>query len=395
MTTSQNRTPYGTLLAATAFLVPLTAAIQNRAMAPLFLVLGVAMLALHVRQHGWPIPWRPAAVVLAAVTAFGAASIAWTRGEVRDAVQWVGQETVLFTLGLSYIAAARRASAADARLISRLALLGGAAALAAYGISAALHRTVQPGLVLAALIAWLALPLLLRLERGRGMAVAALAGVLGAAAVGFGSLSAVLAILAGAGTALLMWLAPRRGPVVLVVAVALWVFALPLVAANLPTPYDAAHALPKLSNSTVHRLAIYRGTAELIPMAPLLGHGANAARGIPEGQDEVTYQFVVNGKMFSSRAERIPLHPHNAVLQIWLELGLVGASLLVALMAVLVGAIQRLADPLNRALATGMLFAVFAVENVSFGAWQSWWLAAIMLLAGLAVVVFRNQPAQR
>ena len=77
-------------------------------------------------------------------------------------------------------------------------------------------------------------------------------------------------------------------------------------------------SLPK---AALHRLMIWNFTAEKIREKPVFGWGMNAARNIPEGK-----QFIYDASN-SKYGENLPLHPHNIALQVWLELGLVGALL--------------------------------------------------------------------
>ena len=45
--------------------------------------------------------------------------------------------------------------------------------------------------------------------------------------------------------------------------------------------------------------------------------------------------------------------------------------------------IGALADPAARALATAMLLSAFTVANLSFGIWQTWWMAGLAASAAL------------
>ena len=75
---------------------------------------------------------------------------------------------------------------------------------------------------------------------------------------------------------------------------------------------------------------------------------------------------------------KMPLHPHNLVLQMWLELGVPGALLLCVLIILI---LRRLTGPsLGRgmaALACGQFIAGLTVYVMSYGAWQSWWIATM------------------
>jgi O-antigen ligase len=74
----------------------------------------------------------------------------------------------------------------------------------------------------------------------------------------------------------------------------------------------------------------------------------------------------------------LPLHPHNAALQVWLELGAVGAALAAALAWLLGVAAARATCP---AAAAGALASGAVTAMLSFGAWQAWWIAAGLLAA--------------
>lgn len=82
-------------------------------------------------------------------------------------------------------------------------------------------------------------------------------------------------------------------------------------------------------------------------------------------------------------------HPHNAPIQVWVELGLVGALLAGAVILLAMRRLDRL--PAARAaprLALGA--AILAISLVGHGAWQGWWPAAI----GAALVWFRVADRQ-
>jgi O-antigen ligase len=77
-------------------------------------------------------------------------------------------------------------------------------------------------------------------------------------------------------------------------------------------------------------------------------------------------------------------HPHNAALQVWVELGAVGAALGLLVLLLLV---RRLASlpPALLAHSMALLAAVTGISLIGHGAWQGWWPAAI----GAAVVWLR------
>ena len=82
----------------------------------------------------------------------------------------------------------------------------------------------------------------------------------------------------------------------------------------------------------------------------------------------------------------LPLHPHNAALQWWLELGLPGGLLGAAIPVWLILSIRRLpTSRLNKGVCVALVFAAATIALVSYGIWQSWWLATLWLAAGFCI----------
>jgi O-antigen ligase len=110
------------------------------------------------------------------------------------------------------------------------------------------------------------------------------------------------------------------------------------------------------------RTDIWRFAADRVLERPFLGWGLDAAR---------------------TFSPQIPLHTHNAAIQIWLELGAVGAAL-AALFWLWIGgridAIEARDRPLAAACAA-CASAYLTIGALSFGVWQEWWLG----LGALAV----------
>jgi O-antigen ligase len=131
--------------------------------------------------------------------------------------------------------------------------------------------------------------------------------------------------------------------------------------------YEAIqHAIP-LSWSL--RMGYWSHAIDWIRLRPLRGWGLDASRSFGPG---------------------IVLHPHNHPLQIWLELGAVGA---IAAAAFWWAALSRLSRP-DRDLATAATAAcatAYLLFGVNFGIWQDWWLS----LGALVAVVSAMNAAPR
>jgi O-antigen ligase len=78
-------------------------------------------------------------------------------------------------------------------------------------------------------------------------------------------------------------------------------------------------------------------------------------------------------------------HPHNAFLQVWVELGAVGALLLSLLVLWVLRCLAGAPDKIRR-VGLITLTSASAIALVSHGAWQGWWISAVALAAALLTV---------
>ena len=127
---------------------------------------------------------------------------------------------------------------------------------------------------------------------------------------------------------------------------------------------------PLLSESWLQRLGYWSKAVEWIWARPLPGWGLDASRAFGPG---------------------IQLHPHNAPLQIWMELGLIGAVAAAIVWASIFSGLSRpVRTPAAAAAAAATAYLVFGA--VSFGVWQEWWLALGALTALACILVLRARP---
>lgn len=135
-----------------------------------------------------------------------------------------------------------------------------------------------------------------------------------------------------------------------------------------------------LPGSALHRLVIWHFAAQKVAEKPLLGWGYESSRLIGQKQ-----RFESNGLS----GELLPLHPHSFAMQIWLELGAVGMGLFLMTMSGLAFRLFQRAGQVGAPLWMGS----WAIAMVSYGAWQSWWLCTLWLIA--AVVTIAEDAPQR
>lgn len=128
--------------------------------------------------------------------------------------------------------------------------------------------------------------------------------------------------------------------------------------------------------SYVHRLHIYREVSQLIKQSPLrqkiLGAGFDSSRFLGKETFEFSFDFQ---KKETHISQKIPIHPHNMILQIALELGLVG--LLLALIGLWKIPFYNRSQMLVGFVAAGQ-------ACISVGIWQTWWMATIWIAYWLA-----------
>lgn len=191
-----------------------------------------------------------------------------------------------------------------------------------------------------------------------------------AAVVGF----VVIAMLAP-----LLWKFPRVMPRLVMVGC---VVGFVLVPAGLATMFgaDVRAAVPNIEQSRQtdpdgfrgsmgHRYYIWRFAIARAIERPLAGWGLDTSHIIPGGHVNIAI-----GK------ELMPLHPHNATLQLWLELGVPGlltaAAIFWVIMFARFGAPESVVEVYVKPLT---LAVVFVCMNTTYGIWQTWWLSLLAL----------------
>ena len=124
------------------------------------------------------------------------------------------------------------------------------------------------------------------------------------------------------------------------------------------------------------RLVIWQAFTEAAAMKPVHGWGFNASGWIGRGDRLDLFADALRPGIVDS-------HPHDMLLQVWVELGVVGALLLAGFLAraawLAAGLRPWLSPYVVGALVTGIIVAM-----VGYGAWQAWWVAG---LAGFVTLV--------
>ena len=368
----------GWALVVAAVLTPLFAWLGPLAFAPLVALVGLVCLPLaRIRSEDAPV-----AVVLLLLVAWAALSSLWSPERPHKL-----DDSVALKLGLQlvlYWSAWQGARQAEPTL-RRRALRVFAWGLAGYGVLLlveaftgagiyqllrnAVHDPIRPDLgrkniaqgsfVLALLwpVAaaggwragapwWLAVPM------AAGTAVLSQIFLSDAPVLAVG-----LVILAGG----LVWIWPRSAPKGMALAAAVFVLLMPVALLGL---IQSGIKLP-LPLSWSERVGYWTYAVQRIAEHPLRGWGLDASR-----------TFGPN----------IGLHPHNGAIQVWLELGVLGACLAALGWAIAFRSLARDARSLVTAAAAGSAAVYLFFGSVSFGIWQEWWLALGALVCIIAAL---------
>jgi O-antigen ligase len=391
----------GLPLAIALLAAPFVAVLQSKAMAPLALIPMALTLILGWRA-GWRpgVPQSPVLLLGLLLVGWGAITSLWAPEPGRAALLAV---TLAAMMLLAHAAAG---AAQGARLMPWIGfglVFGLAAAFADWQSGNVLRAAVRGlkevpealmfGLKPAASLMALLLPMAFALPWPWVARIGLLALGAGVLIVLPGE-TARLATIAGLGAAVLGLVAPRFGPRLVGVGVALAILLMPFLVGLVPQIPSTS-----LPHSAVHRLVIWDFAAQRIAEKPLTGWGLEASRAMPGGRaqpdaatlDRLNITLPAHREFLAlPHVEVMPLHPHNGALQLWLELGGMGALIGAALMLALGYAASRSAAP---AVGAGMLASAAVTGMLSFGLWQAWWVASLLLVTvALALVPPRGKP---
>lgn len=210
------------------------------------------------------------------------------------------------------------------------------------------------------------------------LAVLMAAGVV-AGAIGLNADAPLIALAAAslAGAAVYRW--PVIAPRVLGVGTALFFLATPLVLWVLRAQGIYGLVQERVSLSWSMRMDYWSFAVDWISDKPLRGWGLDASRMFGPG---------------------IRLHPHDAALQVWLELGVIGAAAATVFWVTIFHRQERRSPDLGAVAGTVAAVSYLTFAAVSFGVWQEWWLAlgalAVTAAAGaqrLAVAETASKPS--
>lgn len=381
------------------FLLPPMALLVPLGLAPLGLLAAVLLLATAPRP--WTPPPRRLVVLLALTPLLAAVSAVWSLDPFLS-LKGAGQVGAIAAaaLMLGVAATSRDFRPAASAVLAGLAfsllllvldrLLGNQLIgwvhrlnLSVEGWEIYAQSSTKRGTSVIAVLCWPLVGALMASGRRRS-AVIALIMTGGCVLAGYSS-TAILALAAGVPMFLLFHFAGRRAALPVIVLLMGVVGVMPWAVRQLPPPQELWDAHPWIPNSAHHRLTIWHFTADRVAEKPVLGWGMDAARVMPGSEDTIKVGRTVDGREWLMFEQMLPLHPHNAILHWWLELGMVGAFAMAGLCAALIAAAAaKLPSPSHCGGLAGLASGLVCASS-AFGAWQSWWLLALAMIVPLAL----------
>lgn len=145
-----------------------------------------------------------------------------------------------------------------------------------------------------------------------------------------------------------------------------------------------------VAGSVIYRMHIWEFVLHRIEERPLLGWSIGASKQF--GDDT---HITLHDTNIGDLGEPVPSHPHNAVLQIWLEMGAVGAVM--ALMVLVSGtyALDLCArSPADRIWGFGVLFLLACFFGFSYSVFSSAWLSVATYALAMVLALIRYPTGQ-
>jgi exopolysaccharide production protein ExoQ len=393
----------GYIIGFTAFIAPVLGVVAPKGLAPL-VICSSLLSFLILRVQNRPIVWvkGPIILILASLCAWSLISFLWSLDSL-SASSGTAKLTTNLVFGGLLFTAIQSLKSDEKPIVFKWCLSGFIFILVALALEIALGHPLfialgkinsgysQEGMhwlnniiVLLALFVWpLALakykiggPFDIRKKKAFFIFCGFSAIIVFSYLIGFAS--GTLALLCGLFSAGVVWLFGRRAAITAAFIMTIIGLGLPFGFNFLEKPASQINAILSIPSSAEHRIAIWEFTARKIAEKPLAGWGMNASKIIPEGK------LILYSDAGNRYGEALPLHPHNAILQFWLELGLPGIILYLGLLIfIIITAISSQRSKFESAMIFGQFTTIFIISNLSFGIWQAWWIATLWLSASL------------
>jgi O-antigen ligase len=151
-----------------------------------------------------------------------------------------------------------------------------------------------------------------------------------------------------------------------------YIFLMPAFAKMQEPEYLAQHPV-KLPISHVHRLFIWKFAMKESADTKFFGKGIDTSRAIEVSESDMVYYEGI-------KISPMPRHPHNNVIQVYLELGIIGLILFGAFIWKLLDVFSNVSsrDKNYGSAIYGMFITYFVIGMIAFNMWQSWWIFVLL-----------------
>jgi exopolysaccharide production protein ExoQ len=151
-----------------------------------------------------------------------------------------------------------------------------------------------------------------------------------------------------------------------------------------------------------HRFYIWSLISHRIDEHPFRGGGINSTRiqynqiaNEQENQlNKLNFTNFIPQASFEKEIAGSALHPHNATLQMWVELGIPGIALAILIVWFIFREIENIKRPLSQRMALATFVTALTISHSSYGLWQTWWMASLWIIT-ILVFSLINQTNQR
>jgi len=208
------------------------------------------------------------------------------------------------------------------------------------------------------------------------------------------SFAAVVSLIIGAGLFMTARFLPRFIFPTTAIGLTFLFLAMPFAINALPDTRTIGKDLPPLSVSAYPRMVIWQYASGKVMNAPVIGHGLRTSRALNTETKPIDFYYRNSKGVFVGNTKAIPLHPHNGIVQLWLELGGVGTfSGLMIILVALFSIYRSNANRITKALQLSALISGVLTMSVTYGLWQGWWQGTLWLLGALTIALSPGQDS--
>jgi len=404
------RTAIKNPLATVAFVFPIAIVFDTK-LVPVFL----AAILIGAVWRDWPLRpriWWPLAISILAFAVWALVSAIWSFDPAQSLERsfrfWLALCGGLLLCGVAAArdfdnrATVRRALAIGLLVASLVSLAAGTVGDSVPWPAVGAYIRSMPLLSFGAIAALCVFLLLAGLDDGPKAPLVYLAVAVAAGAIySYGNSASGIALAAGVCVAAFVYWVGRPMVFALAVLLPLTFLVLPVAVQVANFPAFAKEMGWTIDHSAGHRLIVWRYTYSKILERPAFGWGLHTSRIMPDKDavhpaDNPAYQdiFEITALSRNAKIGVMPMHPHNSTLQTMLELGIVGAVLYAMVIGVVMIGLARLAlSRVAQAAGAGLATAIFVIGQLSFSAWQSWWLCYQFLAAASFLFIVRKYAA--